>query len=97
MPKPAKRSRDAKPFALSSRQSEILKNWEAAFGLAPKLAAIVEDCAVSVIYERLANGQYEAVKDGTRTKVTTESIKRRRASLPRAEFRPLKRAAELQP
>jgi hypothetical protein len=52
--------------------------------------ALVEDCGESVVWERLARGEYEAIKDGTRTKILPESIRRRRASLPRAEFKPPK-------
>jgi hypothetical protein len=39
----------------------------------------------------LARGEYEAVKDGGRTKILVASIKRRRASLPLAKFKPLPR------
>jgi hypothetical protein len=60
------------------------------FALSPKETATIENCGVSVVYERLARGEYEAVKDGTRTKILVESIKRRRASLPKAMFQPLK-------
>jgi len=76
---------------LSQRQTETLKNWEAALWLAPKLTAIIEDCALSLVYDRLASGEYVAYKDGNRTKITVESIKRRRANLPRAEYTPLSR------
>jgi Endodeoxyribonuclease RusA len=48
----------------------------------------------STVYERLARGEYEAIKDGKRTLITIESIKRRRANLPRAEFKPLPPRAE---
>jgi len=72
---------------VSARQNEILKNWEAAFGLAPKLTAIIEDCALTLVYDRLGRGEYDAYKDGNRTKITVESIKRRRASLP--NYKPL--------
>jgi N-methylhydantoinase B/oxoprolinase/acetone carboxylase alpha subunit len=51
--------------------------------------AIIENCGRSVVYERLARGEYEAIKDGSRTKMIVESIKRRRDSLPRAVFKPL--------
>jgi hypothetical protein len=60
------------------------------FALSPRETAIYENCGVSVVYERLARGEYEAVKDGTRTKIVVASIKRRRAGLPRAKFQPLK-------
>ena len=76
------------PFALTERQTETLKNWESAFGLAPKETAVLENCGLSLVYVRLAAGEYEAVKDGTRTKITVESIKRRRAGLARASYKP---------
>ncbi len=85
-------SKDAKkkpkPFALTDRETEIIKNWESAFGLAPKQTAVIENCGLTEVYDRLARGEYEAVKDGNRTKITVESIKRRRESLPRAEYKP---------
>jgi hypothetical protein len=56
------------PFTLSHRQTEIVKNWESAFGLAPKETAVIENCGLSLVYERLASGEYEAYKDGNRTK-----------------------------
>jgi hypothetical protein len=62
------------------------------FALSPKETGIVENCGESTVYERLARGEYDAVKDGTRTKITFESIKRRRAGLPRATYQPLNRA-----
>ena len=63
---------------------EPLEPW----ALSPKETAIVENCGLSVVYERLANGEYDAVKDGTRTKILMQSIKRRRGSLPPATFKP---------
>jgi hypothetical protein len=59
------------------------------FAVSPREAAILENCGRTVIYERLARGEYTAVKDGTRTKILFESIKRRRATLPPAKFKPL--------
>jgi hypothetical protein len=63
---------------------EPLEPW----ALSPKQTAIVENCGLSVVYERLANGEYDAFKDGTRTKITVASIRQRRASLPLATFKP---------
>lgn len=78
-----------RPFELTPRQAEILKNWQAAFGLAPKETAVIENCGLSLVYQRLARGEYDAYKDGNRTKITVEFIKRRRESLPRAAYKPL--------
>jgi excisionase family DNA binding protein len=41
----------------------------------------------SEIYQKLARGELDAVKDGARTKITTESIKRAAAALPKASIR----------
>ena len=54
----------------------------------PLVLTIAETCRVeskgrSAIYEGIVRGEYEAVKDGARTLITYESIKRRHASLPR--------------
>jgi hypothetical protein len=38
------------------------------------------------VHKHMRDGTYVAVKDGTRTKITLESVKRRIASLPRATF-----------
>src|SRR5258708_5307171 len=59
------------------------------FALSPKDAARVESCSVTTVYERIKLGEYKTVRDGARTRVTMESIKARRAKLPRAEIRPL--------
>jgi hypothetical protein len=53
----------AKNFELSPREITIVQNWEALLGLAPKLTAVVEGCALSTIYTRLATGEYQALKD----------------------------------
>jgi hypothetical protein len=44
----------------------------------------------SQIYVRIDNGEYEAVKSGSRTLVIYESIKRRVAGLPRAQIKATK-------
>jgi hypothetical protein len=44
----------------------------------------------SQIYVRIARGELEAVKSGSRTLVIYESVKRRIASLPRAKIKPPK-------
>ena len=74
-------------FSLSEREKAIVQNWEALPDLPPKLTAIVESCGMSTVYERLVAGEYTAFKDGPRTKITTTSIKARRASLPPAQYR----------
>jgi hypothetical protein len=42
----------------------------------------------SQIYVRIGNGEYEAVKSGSRTLIIYDSIKRRVAALPRAVIKP---------
>jgi excisionase family DNA binding protein len=53
------------------------------------VAATAEALATSrsEIYQKLARGELEAVKDGTRTKITFESVKRVAATLPKANIR----------
>jgi len=58
------------------------------FAVSPKEAARLENCGLTTVYERLNSGEYQAVKDGTRTKILVSSIEARRASLPPAEFKP---------
>jgi hypothetical protein len=41
----------------------------------------------SEIYQRIARGDLDAVKDGARTKITYESIKRVAAALPKADVK----------
>jgi hypothetical protein len=82
------RPKKKKPFDLSPRQVQILQNWQSAFGVAPKIAAVIDDCGISTVNERLQRGEYDAYKDGARTLVTVESILRRRKTLKRAEYRP---------
>jgi hypothetical protein len=52
-----------------------------------KKAAEIQDTCPSEIYQQLARGELEAVKDGARTKITLESIERRAASLPKANIK----------
>jgi hypothetical protein len=69
------------PFALSKRELAIVANWQSTQSLSPKLTCVIDDCALSTVYERLNLGQYQAVKDGHRTRIITESIKNRRERL----------------
>lgn len=64
-----------------------------AFSLSIDQTAQAEDCGRTTVYERLARGEYKAVKDGARTRVLVESIRQRRASLPHATFEPLPKRA----
>ncbi len=52
----------------------------------PRQLAELEGCGLTSIYKRLANGEYEAVKDGTKTLIPAASVARRRESLPKAKF-----------
>lgn len=49
---------------------------------------LVEDDSRATITRRLRRGEYEAVKDGHKTKIKVSSVKARRARLPAATFRP---------
>jgi excisionase family DNA binding protein len=53
------------------------------------VAAAAEILATSrsEIYQKLARGELEAVKDGARTKITFESVKRAAAALPKASIK----------
>src|SRR5262249_24298045 len=53
------------------------------------VAAAAEILATSrsEIYQRIARGELEAVKDGSRTKITFESLKRIAATLPKANIK----------
>jgi hypothetical protein len=55
-------------------------------GLRPKQAAKAENCSLTTLYQRIKKGEYVAVRDGSSTLVTTESIRRRRATLPPAKM-----------
>jgi excisionase family DNA binding protein len=41
----------------------------------------------SEIYQKIARGELDAVKDGMRTKITFESVKRVAAALPKAQIK----------
>ena len=53
------------------------------------ISATAETLATSPseIYQRLARGELTAVKDGSRTKVTYDSVKRLAESLPKASVK----------
>ena len=84
--KNAKRIRKPYVFKLSDRELIAVQNWQSLDSVSPKLAAVIDECGLTTVYERLQSGEYQAVKDGRSTKVLTASIKSRRANLPRAQF-----------
>src|SRR6516164_7981025 len=59
-------------------------------------AAAAESLATSrsEIYQRIARGELDAVKDGARTKITYESVKRVAAALPKADVKLYVRRAQ---
>jgi excisionase family DNA binding protein len=63
------------------------------------VAAAAEILATSrsEIYQRIARGELDAVKDGARTKITYESVKRVAAALPKANVRLYVRRAQRTP
>jgi hypothetical protein len=77
----AKRASRKEPFALSQRELAIVQNWQSTQSLSPKLTCVIDDCAMSTVYERLGRQEYQALKDGHRTRIITESIKNRRERL----------------
>jgi len=60
------------------------------------VAAAAEILATSrsEIYQRIARGELDAVKDGSRTKITYDSVKRVAAALPKANVRLYVRRAQ---
>jgi uncharacterized protein YqeY len=80
-PRRAKKTSRKEPFALSRRELAIVQNWQSTQSLSPKLTCVIDDCALSTVYERLDRQEYQALKDGHRTRILTESIKNRRERL----------------
>ena len=60
------------------------------FAVSVSAAARIIGSGKSTIWEKLAKGELDAVKDGRRTKVILASIERHVASWPRAKFQPHK-------
>jgi hypothetical protein len=54
--------------------------------LTPRQVAELEGCSMTTVYGRLADGSYQAIKDGAKTLITASSIARRREKLPKAEY-----------
>jgi excisionase family DNA binding protein len=50
-------------------------------------AAEILDCSRSEVYQKIGRGELEAVKDGVRTKIVFESVKRAAAALPKANIK----------
>jgi hypothetical protein len=82
MPKRKKTIRQPE-FKLTDRERAQLENWESVHSVSPKLTRVIDGCALSTVYNRIEDGGYEAYKDGRLTRITTASIKARRAKLPR--------------
>jgi hypothetical protein len=92
---PKTQAKKPSEFKISSRELAVIQNWRAAIGLPPKLTAVVESCALSTVNDRLARNEYQALKDGAKTIITTESILERRARLQRAKYKaPASRAVQ---
>jgi excisionase family DNA binding protein len=54
--------------------------------LTPRQVAEIDGVGMTTVYRRLSLGEYDGVKDGRQTKISEESIMRRRASLPKATY-----------
>jgi hypothetical protein len=61
------------------------------FAFPPKRVARMDQCSLAEVYNRLARGEYRAVKDGRKTLILRESIESRRAKLKPATFKPYAR------
>jgi hypothetical protein len=59
------------------------------FALSPKDTSQIENCGTTEVYARLKRGEYQAVRDGSRTKILMSSIKARRARLQAAVIKPV--------
>jgi len=77
----AKKTARREPFELSHRERAIVANWQSTQSLSPKLTCVIDDCAMSTVYKRLGCQEYQALKDGHRTRILTQSIKSRRERL----------------
>jgi excisionase family DNA binding protein len=64
----------------------VAANVEPIF-LSVAAAAEILATSRSEIYQRIARGELDAVKDGARTKITYDSVKRVAAALPKANVR----------
>jgi excisionase family DNA binding protein len=63
-----------------------------AANLEPLLVSIASAAEIlatsrSEIYQKVARGELDAVKDGVRTKITYDSVRRNAAALPKAELK----------
>ena len=54
----------------------------------PKQVAALEGCGLTTVFDRVRNGEYDAIRDGNLTLITEESIERRRANLRPASYMP---------
>jgi hypothetical protein len=54
--------------------------------MTPTMVMQADGIRATEFYRRCAAGEYECVKDGTKTKVTEESVIARRARLPKARY-----------
>jgi hypothetical protein len=54
--------------------------------LTPRQVSELEGVSLTTIYDRLAAGAYDAIKDGNMTRIRASSVARRRASLPKAQY-----------
>jgi hypothetical protein len=63
----------------------------------PEAQRLCGDKCRSSLYDAIARGELEAVKDGAKTLITLESIERRQANLPPAKIKPLPPPAKIKP
>jgi excisionase family DNA binding protein len=54
--------------------------------LTPRRVAELEGCSLTTVYKRLTDGEYEAIKDGSKTLIPAASVARRREGLPKAAY-----------
>ena len=75
--------------AVAVDESSVIVQPLEPYAISPRETAQAENCGITLVYDRLRRGEYDAVKDGHRTKILFDSIKRRRAThlLPHAQHK----------
>jgi hypothetical protein len=72
---------------------------EEEFAYSPKRLAVLENCCISEVYNRLGRGEYEGLKDGRKTLITWRSVvaRRRKVLKPATYARPSRKTPEGRP
>lgn len=68
-----------------SHADNVSEHELAPFAVSVSTAMRLGDWSRATLYDKINNGRLDAFKDGTRTKISIESIKKEIASLPRIQ------------